>query len=32
MEKALRQSHSRTVHYKGCIERHNDKRHEINDE
>ena len=24
MEKALRQSHSRTVHYKGCIERHND--------
>ena len=32
MEKALRQSHSRTVHYKGCIERHNDKRHETETE
>ena len=32
MEKALRQSHSRTVHYKGCIERHNAKRHETTDE
>jgi glutamate-1-semialdehyde aminotransferase len=27
MEKALRQSHSRTVHYRGCIERHNAQRH-----
>ena len=32
MEKALRQSHSRTVHYKNCIHRHNAKRHETNDE
>jgi hypothetical protein len=28
MEKALRQSYGRTLHYKGCIERHNAKRHE----
>jgi hypothetical protein len=28
MEKALRQSHGRTLHYRGCIERHNVKRHE----
>jgi hypothetical protein len=27
MEKALRQSHGRTVHYRGCIERHNAQRH-----
>jgi|TARA_R110000824_G_scaffold291196_1_gene479725 hypothetical protein len=32
MEKALRQSHSRTVHYKNCIHRHNAKRNETNDE
>ena len=32
MEKALRQSHSRTMHYRGCIERHNDKRRETTDE
>ena len=32
MEKALRQSHSRTVHYRGCIERHNAKRHEKADD
>lgn len=32
MEKALRQSHSRTLHYRGCIERHNDKRHETETE
>jgi|TARA_R110000744_G_scaffold357915_1_gene464849 hypothetical protein len=27
MEKALRQSHGRTVHFKSCIERHNAQRH-----
>ena len=32
MEKALRQSYGRTLHYRGCIERHNAKRHETNDE
>ena len=32
MEKALRQSHSRTLHYRGCIERHNGKRHEKADD
>ena len=32
MEKALRQSHSRTLHYRGCIERHNAKRHDTSDE
>tara|TARA_R110000796_G_scaffold84650_1_gene184320 strand:+ start:8584 stop:8829 length:246 start_codon:yes stop_codon:yes gene_type:complete len=31
MEKALRQSHSRTLHYKNCIGRHNAKRNEINE-